>query len=121
MLELYKNSPVPSCCGPHYESEAKCKALHIKITFVYMSMKTNFHNKKFALSLAFIMRFKATQKWPIANFFPQTWQQTTSFRRSSLFLEGGRERTLGTRLAKRDTLIIAVTPRELLLGGALIC
>ena len=30
-------------------------------------MKTNFHNinKDFALSLAFIMRFKATRKWPI--------------------------------------------------------
>ena len=26
-------------------------------------MKTNFHNKNFALSLAFMMRFKATRKW----------------------------------------------------------
>ena len=30
-------------------------------------MKTNFHNKNFTLSLAFIMRFKATRKWPIGN------------------------------------------------------
>ena len=30
-------------------------------------MKTNFHNKNFALSLAVIMRFKATLKWPIAS------------------------------------------------------
>ena len=29
-------------------------------------MKINFHNKNFALSLAFIMRFKATRKWPIS-------------------------------------------------------
>ena len=28
-------------------------------------MKTNFHNKNFAFSLTFIMRFKATRKWPI--------------------------------------------------------
>ena len=28
-------------------------------------MKTNFHNKNFALSFAFIMRFTATRKWPI--------------------------------------------------------
>ena len=28
-------------------------------------MKTNFHNKNFALNLAFIMRFTATLKWPI--------------------------------------------------------
>ena len=30
-------------------------------------MKTNFHNKNFAFSLAFIMRFKATRKWSIAK------------------------------------------------------
>ena len=30
-------------------------------------MVTNFHNKNFALSLAFIMRFKATRKWPIGQ------------------------------------------------------
>ena len=28
-------------------------------------MKTNFHNKNFALSLTFTMRFKATRKRPI--------------------------------------------------------
>ena len=28
-------------------------------------MKTNFHDKNFALSLTFIMRFKATRKWSI--------------------------------------------------------
>ena len=28
-------------------------------------MKTNFHNKNFALSLAFIVRFKVTRKWSI--------------------------------------------------------
>ena len=31
-------------------------------------MKTNFHNKNFALSLAFIMRFQATRKWSIERF-----------------------------------------------------
>ena len=28
-------------------------------------MKTNFHNKNFALILAFIIRLKATRKWSI--------------------------------------------------------
>ena len=32
-------------------------------------MKTNFHNKNFALNLAF-MRFKATRKWSIALKWP---------------------------------------------------
>ena len=30
-------------------------------------MKTNFHNKNYARSLAFVMRFKASRKWPIVN------------------------------------------------------
>ena len=59
------NRPFPSCCEPHYESEAKCKAFHTKVIFVCIWVKTNFHNKNFAFSLAFIMRFKATRKWPI--------------------------------------------------------
>ena len=33
-------------------------------------MKTNFHNKNFALSHAFIMRFKATRRWPIVSLPP---------------------------------------------------
>ena len=28
------NRPFPSCCEPHYNSEAKCKAFHGKISFV---------------------------------------------------------------------------------------
>ena len=27
-----KNGPFPSCCEPHYESEARCTAFHMKIT-----------------------------------------------------------------------------------------
>ena len=28
------NRPFPSFCEPHYESEAKCKTFHMKISFV---------------------------------------------------------------------------------------
>ena len=65
ILVVVVNRPFPSCCEPHYKSEAKCKTFHMKISFLCIWMKTNFHNKNFALSLAFIMRFKATRKWPI--------------------------------------------------------
>ena len=61
------NRPFPSCSETHYESEAKCKAFHMQIRFVCIWMKTNFREKSFALSLIFIMRFKATRKWPIAS------------------------------------------------------
>ena len=59
------NRPFPSCFKPHYESEAKCKVFVMKIRFHSYANKTNFHMKSFALSLAFIVRFTATRKWPI--------------------------------------------------------
>ena len=37
----------------------------MKISLLSDANKTNFHMKGFALSLAFIMRFTATRKWPI--------------------------------------------------------
>ena len=39
----------------------------MKITFHSYANKTNFHMKSFALSLAFIVRFLATRKWPIQS------------------------------------------------------
>ena len=52
------NGPFPSCFEAHFESEAK-------LVFIHMQRKVNFHKKCFALSLAFIIRFEATRKWPI--------------------------------------------------------
>ena len=37
----------------------------MRIIFHSYAKKTNFHMKSFALSLAFILRFTATRKWPI--------------------------------------------------------
>ena len=65
------NRLFPSCFEPHYDSEAKCKVIIMKISFHSYANKTNFHMKSFALSLAFIMRFTATRKWPI-----QSWSRT---------------------------------------------
>ena len=41
------NRPFPSCCEPHYESEAKCKVFIMKISFHSYVNKTNFHVKSF--------------------------------------------------------------------------
>ena len=60
-----RNGPFPSCFEPHYESEAKSKVFVMKISFNSYANNTNFHMKSFALSLAFIVRFTATRKWPI--------------------------------------------------------
>ena len=65
----YRCQSLPSCFEPHNESKAKCKDFIMKIIFHSYRNKTNFHMKSFACSLAFIMRFKATWKWP----FEKCW------------------------------------------------
>ena len=65
----YTNRPFPTYFEAHYEREAKCKAFDMNISFVYIWMKTNFHNKNFARSLALIMRFKATRKQQQQSLF----------------------------------------------------
>ena len=59
------NRPFLSCFEPHCQNEAKCIDFIMKISFHLNANKTNFHMKSSALSLAFIMRFTATRKWPI--------------------------------------------------------
>ena len=54
---IKNNSPFSSCLEPYYQSETKCKVTLLK--------KTNFRMKRFALSLASIVRCTATRKWPI--------------------------------------------------------
>ena len=64
---VLRSRPFPSCCEPHYQSEAKSKVFIMKISFYSYANKTNFHTKSFALSLGFIMRFTATCKWTIVS------------------------------------------------------
>ena len=59
------NRPFPSSKKSHFQSEAKCEAIDMKITFHYDANKTHFHNKGFALSLVLKVRFLGTRKWPI--------------------------------------------------------
>ena len=66
MLKTFGTIPLKShLIEPHYESEAKCKASVMKIRFHSNANKTNFHMESFALSLAFIVSFTASRKWPI--------------------------------------------------------
>ena len=64
-MKTEANRPFLSCFEPHYENEAKCKFVVIKISFHSYANKTNFHVKSFVLCLAFIVRFTSTRKWPI--------------------------------------------------------
>ena len=59
------NRPFPSSKKSHFQSEAKCEAIDMKMIFNYDANKTHFHNKGFALGLVLRVRFFGTRKWPI--------------------------------------------------------
>ena len=61
------NGTFPSSTESHFQSEAKCEAIVMKMIFNYDANKTHFHNKGFALSLVFEVRFFGTRKWPISQ------------------------------------------------------
>ena len=67
------NRPFPSSKKSHFQNEAKCEAIDMKMIFNYYANKTHFHNKGFALSLVLKVRFFGTRKWPIVP--PTTWQE----------------------------------------------
>ena len=59
------NRPFPSSKKLHFQSDAKCEAIDMKMIFNCDANKTHFHNKGFALSLVLKVRFFGTRKWPI--------------------------------------------------------
>ena len=70
------NRPFPSSKKSHFQSEAKCEAIDMKMIFNYDANKTHFHNKGFALSLVLKVKFFGTRKWPIVLSLPE--QPTSS-------------------------------------------
>ena len=64
---MIHNRPFPSSKKSHFQSEAKCEAIDMKMIFNYDANKTLFHNKGFALSLVLKARFFGTRKWPIES------------------------------------------------------
>ena len=68
------NRRFPSCISPLFQSESKCEAFHMEISFIHTQIlvhlhvnKTNFHMKGFALGVALKQRRKATRKSPIVG------------------------------------------------------
>ena len=62
------NRPFPSSKKSHFQSETKCEAIDMKMSFNYDANKTHFQNKGFALSLVLKLKFFGTQKWPLVLF-----------------------------------------------------
>ena len=59
------NRPFPSSKKSHFQNEAKCEAIDMKMICNYYANKVHFHNKGFALSLVLKVSFFGTRKWPI--------------------------------------------------------
>ena len=62
MFERYW--PFLSYLKPLFQSEAKCKAIDVKMIFSSYASITHFHNKGFALNLVLKVKGFGTQKWP---------------------------------------------------------
>ena len=58
------NSPFPSCLKPLYQSEAWCTTIHMKMSLIYMWMKSHFHMKRWAPRLAMRKRLQVIRKRP---------------------------------------------------------
>ena len=64
MESMLVRRPFLSCLKSVFQSEAKRKAIDMKMNFYSHVNKTHFHKKGFALSLALKVRVLGTWKWP---------------------------------------------------------
>ena len=69
IFRVHHNGPYPSCLKPQFQSEAKCKAIDMKINFYTHANKTHFQQKDFAIGLVLKVRVFGTQELPIAFLF----------------------------------------------------
>ena len=66
---LVKNSrPLPSSKNPHFQNEAKCAAFLVKMNFICMKMKNQFHIKGWALNLVFIQRPRGNSEMAYSHY-----------------------------------------------------
>ena len=61
----HSNTPFQNSNNPHFQNKAKSKAFLVKMSFIFMGIKTNFHINIVAVSLALKQRLEATRKWAI--------------------------------------------------------
>ena len=55
------NSPFPSCTQPSFQTEAKCKTIHMDMSFLLHANTTYIHMNSFALGLGLKRRLRATR------------------------------------------------------------
>ena len=78
----------------------------MEISFRSYDDKTNLNMKSFALSLAFIMRFTATRKWPIVTFFSVLQPRGISHNiHLACMMEGSHVKQRGTRRPRKGLIL----------------
>ena len=65
ILNPTNNRPLPSSTNPHFQNEARCTTFLVKMSFICMRMKNDFHIKGWAPTLVLKQRPGGTLKWPI--------------------------------------------------------
>ena len=101
-----RNRPLPSSKNAHFQNEVKCTTFLLKMIFICMRMKNDFHIKGWALNLILIQRPRGTGKWsivllnnktlntPAFNFRPWStlfWNKYGSFSFYRLYRENQRQ------------------------------
>ena len=64
---FFINRPISIFFKPLFQSDAKCEAIDMKMSFCSHANKTHFHNKGFVLSLILKVGVFGTWKWPIST------------------------------------------------------
>ena len=60
-----KNRPLPSTKNPYCQNEARCTTFLVKMSFICMRMKNDFHIKGWTPTLVLKQSPGGTRKWPI--------------------------------------------------------
>ena len=75
VAEGRQNRLLPSSKNPHFQNEARCTTFLVKMSFICMRMKNDFHIKGWALNLVLKQRPGGTRKWPINPLSPNMHKQ----------------------------------------------
>ena len=62
------NRPLPSSKNPYFQNDVRCTTFLVKMSFICMRMKNDFHIKGWAPTLVLKQRPGGTRKWPILQF-----------------------------------------------------
>ena len=61
------NRPLPNSKSPHFQNEARCTTFLVKMSFIFMRKKNDFHIKGWASTFVLKQGPGGTRKWPISG------------------------------------------------------